>query len=74
MASRRWATGWVEVGSNLASITLMELIFPCRTLLESQGDGPGPTATASPGGIRDDSVQEMVPKKPALNDPPPGAD
>ena len=25
---------------------------------------------ASPGGIRDDSIQEMAPKKPALNDPP----
>ena len=52
-------------------------ISSSRTILESQSNGPGPTATASPGGIRDDSVQEMAPKKPALNDlpsPPPGLD
>ena len=52
-------------------------ISSSRTILESQSNGPGPTATASPGGIRDDSVQEMAPKKPALNDlpsPPAGVD
>ena len=41
-----------------------------RTILESQLDGPSPTALASPGGIRDESIVEMVPKKPALNDLP----
>ena len=42
----------------------------CRTLLESQRDGPDPSALNSPGGIRDDSVLGLAPPKPALNELP----
>ena len=41
-----------------------------RTILESQGDGPSPTVLASPGGIRDESILELAPRKPALNELP----
>lgn len=38
--------------------------------MESQRDGPSPTAFASPGGIRDESILELAPSKPALNELP----
>lgn len=41
-----------------------------RTILESSEDGPTPTAMASPGGIRNESILDLVPRKPALNDLP----
>ena len=41
-----------------------------RTIGESLEGGPTPTAEASPGGVRDESIVEMVLKKPALNDIP----
>ena len=43
-----------------------------QAISESQLGGPPPTAHASPGGIRDKSVRDMVPKKLALNDLPEG--
>lgn len=46
-----------------------------QAISESHVDGPPPTAHASPGGIRDKSVQNIVQRKPALNEFPefPGA-
>ena len=38
--------------------------------MESQGDGPSPTVLSSPGGIRDESILELAPRKPALNELP----
>lgn len=43
-----------------------------QAISESRQDGPPPTAHASPGGIRDKSVQEIVLRKPALNELPEG--
>lgn len=39
-----------------------------QAISESRLDGPPPTAHASPGGIRDKSVQSIVQRKPALNE------
>lgn len=41
-----------------------------QAISESRLDGPPPTAEASPGGIRDQSVREMAIRKPALNEFP----
>lgn len=41
-----------------------------QAISESRLDGPLPTAQASPGGIRDQSVREMAIRKPALNEFP----
>ena len=41
--------------------------------MESSEGGPPPTVMASPGGIRDEALLELVPRKPALNEiPSPG--
>ncbi len=45
-------------------------VFVRRTLQESYRDGPPPTALASPGGIKDERIQELAPRKPALNELP----
>ena len=41
-----------------------------QAISESRSDGPPPTARASPGGIRDKSVQDIVLRRPALNELP----
>ena len=41
-----------------------------QAISESRPDGPPPTAHASPGGIRDKAVREIVVRKPALNEFP----
>ena len=46
------------------------MFFLLRTLMESQHDGPTPSAFNSPGGIRDDSILELAPLRPALNELP----
>lgn len=41
-----------------------------QAISESYQDGPPPTAGASPGGIRDKQVRQVVQRKPALNELP----
>lgn len=40
-----------------------------RTVQESMAGGPRPTVEGSPGGIRDESVLDLVPRQKAINDP-----